>query len=132
MSLGKPDASFSNIYSMLIFFFILALSTSLPTSSFAEETVESSDIQRHLILITKKTIVLEKEIEALRKKSETKENLQKIIDLQTQIDRLNLNFDSLATNLSLEDSSLKKKEKSPWIKQHGGSRFNTSWFIEEK
>ncbi len=117
MSLGKPDASFYNIYSTLIFFFILALSTSLPTSSFAEKTVESLELQRHLILITKKTIVLEKEIEALRKKSETKENLQKIIDLQTQIGRLSLNFDSLATNLSLEDSSLKKKEKSPWTKQ---------------
>ncbi|MEK9627669.1 MAG: hypothetical protein VW455_01460, partial [Nitrospinota bacterium] len=50
-------------------------------------------------------------------KSETKENLQKIIDLQTQIDRLTLNFDSRATNLSLEDTSLKKKEKSPWTKQ---------------
>ncbi len=117
MSFGKPAASFSSSYSIPIFFLILTLSTSLPTSSFAEEAVESLKLQRHLILITKKTIVLEKEIEALRKKSETKGNLQKIIDLQTQIDRLNLNFDSMATNLSLEDSSLKKKEKSPWTKQ---------------
>lgn len=111
MSFGKPP----NIPSACVFFLILTLFIS--PSSFSEETTESTELQRHLILITKKTIVLEKEIEALRKKSETKENLQKIIDLQAQIDRLNLDFDSLATNLPLEDSSLKKKEKSPWTKQ---------------
>jgi len=111
MSLGNPP----NIRSICVFFLILTLFFS--PSSFSEETTESTELQRHLILITKKTLVLEKEIEALRKKSETKENLQKIIDLQTQIDRLNLDFDSLATNLPLKDSSLKRKEKSPWTKQ---------------
>ena len=111
MSLGNPP----NIRSICVFFLILTLFFS--SSSFSEETTESTELQRHLILITKKTLVLEKEIEALRKKSETKENLQKIIDLQTQIDRLNLDFDSLATNLPLKDSSLKRKEKSPWTKQ---------------
>ena len=120
MSFGKPAASFSNIYfspSTFAYFLILTLFISLPASSFSEETSDKLELQRHLILITKKTIVLEKEVDALRKKSETKENLQKIIDLQTQIDRLNLNFDSLATNLALQDTSLKKKEKSPWAKQ---------------
>jgi hypothetical protein len=118
MSIRKLSSFLSNLhFTRLAFssFLILSLSLSLPVSSFSEET--SLKLQRHLILITKKTIVLEKEIDALRKKSETKENLQKIIDLQTQIDRLNLNFDSRATSLSLEDSSLKKKEKSPWTKQ---------------
>ncbi|MBT6716434.1 MAG: hypothetical protein HOB18_02180 [Nitrospina sp.] len=99
----------------IILFLLIFLSVSFSGSPFAEET--GLKLQRHLVLISKKTIVLEKEIDALRKKSETKENLQKIIDLQTQIDRLNLNFDSRATSLSLEDSSLKKKEKSPWTKQ---------------
>jgi hypothetical protein len=120
MSFGKPAASFSDIYfspSTFAYFLILTLFISLPASSFSEETSDKLELQRHLILITKKTIVLEKEVDALRKKSETKENLQKIIDLQTQIDRLNLNFDSLATNLALQDTSLKKKEKSPWAKQ---------------
>jgi hypothetical protein len=108
--------SLSNIhFTRLTFIALLILSVTFPVSSFSEET--NLKLQRHLILITKKTIVLEKEIDALRKKSETKENLQKIIDLQTQIDRLTLNFDSRATSLSLEDSSLKKKEKSPWTKQ---------------
>ncbi len=116
MSFWKLSAFLSNLhFSRLAFISFFILSVSLPVSSFSEET--NLKLQRHLILIIKKTIVLEKEIDALRKKSETKENLQKIIDLQTQIDRLNLNFDSRATNLSLEDSSLKKKEKSPWTKQ---------------
>ncbi len=118
MSFWISAAFFSNLHLLRLAFtsFLIAfLFTSFPTSSFSEET--DLKLQRHLILITKKIIVLEKEIDALRKKSETKENLQKIIDLQTQIDRLNLNFDSRATHLSLEDSSLKKKEKSPWTKQ---------------
>ncbi|MFT4578181.1 MAG: hypothetical protein ACI8PD_001755 [Nitrospinales bacterium] len=116
MSSWKSSAFLSNIhFTRLAFTSFLILFISLPVSSFSEET--NLRLQRHLILIIKKTIVLEKEIDALRKNSETKENLQKIIDLQTQVDRLNLNFDSRATNLSLENSSLKKKEKSPWTKQ---------------
>jgi hypothetical protein len=120
MRLGKSFTAFSgNPFHPLAFtfFLVLALSTFLPAPSFSEEIPENLRLQRHLILIAKKTIVIENEIEALRTKSETKENLQKIIDLQTQIDRLNLSFDSMATSLSLEDSSLKKKEKSPWSKQ---------------
>jgi hypothetical protein len=116
MSSWKLSTFLSNIhFTRLAFTSLLILSVTFPVSSFSEET--SLKLQRHLILITKKTIFLEKEIDALRKKSETKENFQKIIDLQTQIDRLNLYFDSRATNLSLEDSSLKKKGKSPWTKQ---------------
>ncbi len=120
MSFGKPAASFSDIFfapPTFAFFLILTLVICLPSSSFSEETSDKLELQRHLVLITKKTIVLEKEVDALRKKSETKENLQKIIDLQAQIDRLNLNFDSLATNLALQDTSVKRKEKSPWTKQ---------------
>jgi small-conductance mechanosensitive channel len=120
MRFGKSVTTFSDIHFRPLafsFFLFLALITSLPASSFSDETPESLKLQRHLVLIAKKAIFLEKEIATLRKKSETKENLQKIIDLQTQIDRLNLNFDSMATNLSLEDSSRKKKEKSPWAKQ---------------
>lgn len=118
MDFWKSTSNFSNTHFLRLAFtsfFIVFLCILFSTSSFSQETDQK--LQRHLILITKKIIVLEKEIEALRKKSETKENLQKIIDLQTQIDRLTLNFDSRATNLSLEDSSLKKKEKSPWTKQ---------------
>ena len=120
MSFGKPTASFSNfnfIPPTFAFFFILALFITLPPSTFSEVASDKLELQRHLVLISKKIIVLEKEVEALRKKSETKENLEKIIDLQAQIDRLNLNFDSLATNLTLQDTSRKKKEKSPWTKQ---------------
>jgi hypothetical protein len=120
MRFWKSVTTFSDLHFHPLafnFFLALVLLTSLAAPSFSEETSENLKLQRHLILIAKKTIVLENEIETLRTKSETKENLQKIIDLQTQIDRLNLNFDSMATNLSLEDSSLKKKEKSPWTKQ---------------
>jgi hypothetical protein len=120
MKVGKPVSNFSNNYFFLQAFSLLlvtAFFTTLPATSFSKEISENSQLQRHLILIAKKAIVLENEVKTLREKSETKENLQKIIDLQIQIDRLNLNFDSMATNLSLEDSSLKKKEKSPWTKQ---------------
>jgi hypothetical protein len=113
--LGPP---FSYIhFKYLALTILLAFSTLHPTDSVSEEAPDQLSLQRHLVLIIKKTIVIEKEIEALRANSETKENLQKIINLQNQIDRLNLNFDSMATNLPLEDSSLDKKEKSPWTKQ---------------
>jgi hypothetical protein len=83
MSFGKPAASFSDIYlATLTFAFFLTLTflISLPSSSFSQETSGKLELQRHLILITKNTIVLEKEINALREKSITKENLQKIIE----------------------------------------------------
>lgn len=120
MSFGKPAASFSNIYlapPTFAFFLILSLFIFLPSASFSEKTSDNIELQRHLVLITKKTIVFEKEVDTLRKKPKTKENLKKIIGLQAQIDRLNLNFDSLATNLTLQDTSVKKKEKSLWTKQ---------------
>ena len=120
MRFGKSVTTFSDIHFYHLafsFLLILALFTFVPAPSFSEEISENLQLQRHLVLITKKTIVFENEIVALRTKSETIENLQKIIDLQTEIDQLNLIFDSMATNLSLEDSSLKKKEKSPWAKQ---------------
>ncbi len=120
MNFGKPTASFSSYHftpSRLVYFLILTFFFLPPTLIFAESASEDIETQRHLILISKKITVLESEIEALRKKSETKENLQKIINLQGQVDRLQLNFDSLATNLPLQDDSIKKKEKSPWTKQ---------------
>ena len=120
MNIGKPTASFSSYHFAplrLFFSLILTIFFLYPTFIFAESVPEDTEIQRHLILIIKKIIVLESEVEALRKKSETKENLEKIINLQGQIDRLQLNFDSLATSLPLHDGSTKKKEKSPWTKQ---------------
>jgi len=71
MSFWKLSAFLSKLhFTRLAFTTFLILSVSLPVSSFSEET--KLKLQRHLILITKKTIVLEKEIDSLRKKSETK------------------------------------------------------------
>ncbi|MDA8560301.1 hypothetical protein N9L33_00695 [Nitrospinae bacterium] len=82
MSFGKSAASFSDTYlasPRFAFFLILTLFISLPFSSFSQETSDKLELQRHLFLITKKTIVFENEVDAFKEKSKTKESFQKNI-----------------------------------------------------
>ena len=84
MSFAKLASSFSDIYlafPTFVFFLTLTLFISLPSSSFSQGTSDKLEFQQHLLLITKKTIVFEKEGHDLREKSRTKENLQRIIEL---------------------------------------------------
>ena len=84
MSFAKLASFFSDIYlafPTFLFFLILTLFISLPSSSFSQGTSDKLEFQQHLVLITKKTIVFEKEVHDLREKSRTKENLQRIIEL---------------------------------------------------
>ena len=84
MSFAKLASSFFDIYlafPTFAFFLILTLFISLPSSSFSQGTSDKLKFQQHLVLITKKTIVFEKEVHDLREKSRTKENLQRIIEL---------------------------------------------------
>ena len=84
MSFAKLASFFSDIYLAFLtfaFFLILTLFISLPSSSFSQGTSDKLEFQQYLVLITKKTIVFEKEVHDLREKSRTKENLQRIIEL---------------------------------------------------
>jgi hypothetical protein len=83
MSLEKPAASFSDIDltpPTFAFFLILTIFISLPSSSFPHGTSDKLKFQRHLVLITKNSIAFEKEVDSLREKYKTKENLPIIIE----------------------------------------------------
>lgn len=73
--------------------------------------------RRHLLLITKKRLNLQQEIDALFKKSSSKITTEKIDKLQGQLNLLDLDFESRVTQLSFEDSSVEKKKKLDWVEE---------------
>jgi hypothetical protein len=73
--------------------------------------------RRHLLLITKKRLYLQREIDGLLKKSSSKIISEKIDQLQTQLNLLEMDFESRVTTLSLEDPTLEKMKKLDWIQE---------------
>ena len=73
--------------------------------------------RRHLLLITKRRLVLQRQIDDLFKKSASKITSENIDQLQAQLGRLDLDFESRVTQLALEDPALKKKKKLDWIQE---------------
>ncbi len=89
-----------------------------PAQLRAQETAADGETsRRHLLLITKQIMVLQQEIDDYLKKASGKKDSKKVINLQTQIDRMLLDFESMATQLSLEDPSLQKKKKLDWVEE---------------
>lgn len=100
---------------MIGVFCLLATGTSL-----AAEDVKGKDpdkILRHLFLITKKSLVLQREVDELLKKPPSKKVTEDIEQLQAQLDRLDLDFESMATQLSIEDANAEEKGKLEWIEE---------------
>jgi len=84
----------------------------------ADEPSEGIDkSRRHLLLITKRRLVLQRQIDDLFKKSASKITSENIDQLQAQLGRLDLDFESRVTQLALEDPALKKKKKPDWIQE---------------
>ncbi len=73
--------------------------------------------RRHLFLITKRRLVLQRQMDELLKKPASEKVAERAEKLQAQIDKLDLDFESMATQLSLDDPSLKKKKKLDWIEE---------------
>jgi hypothetical protein len=73
--------------------------------------------RRHLLLITKKRLSLQREIDALFKQSASKITTEKIEKLQAQLNLLELDFESRVTTLSFEDPSLEKMKKLDWVQE---------------
>ena len=89
--------------------------TALADENEVQENLDKS--QRHLLLITKKSIVLQREINDLLKKPPSKKTTSRIDNLQARLDKLDLDFESMASQLNLEDPSLKKKKKLDWVQE---------------
>lgn len=79
--------------------------------------VDSDKSRRHLLLISKKFMVLQQEIDALINRPPSRDLTLKIDDLQGQMNKLELDFESMITQLPLEDTGQKKKKKTDWLEQ---------------
>jgi hypothetical protein len=93
-----------------------------PTLGITQTEVENPDngneqSRRHLLLITKKRLTLQREIDELFKQSTSKITSEKIDKLQAQLNLLELDFESRVTTLPLEDPALKKMKKLDWVEE---------------
>jgi hypothetical protein len=93
-----------------------------PISGITQTAVENpgngiEQSRRHLLLITKKRLTLQREIDELFKQSTSKITSEKINKLQSQLNLLELDFKSRVTTLPLEDPSLEKMKKLDWVEE---------------
>ena len=69
------------------------------------------------MLITKKRLTLQREIDELFKQSASKITSEKINELQAQLNLLELDFESRVTTLPLKDPALDKMKKLDWVEE---------------
>lgn len=120
----KTNTAFSRIPRLAkhIVAAILIIVFCTPINGISQTEVENSgngieQSRRHLLLITKKRLSLQQEIDELFKQSTSKITSEKIDKLQAQLNLLELDFDSRVTSLPLEDPSLDKMKKLDWIEE---------------
>ncbi len=82
----------------------------------AEEPLQIEKDRHHLILTARKILVTQQETEALLAQPATRQTTEKLERMQAQLNKLYLEFDSMATELTLEPPEFKDK-KSDWIAQ---------------
>ncbi len=105
-----------------IFAAVLIIIFCTPIHAISQTEVENSgngieQSRRHLLLITKKKLYLQREIDALFKRSSSKLTAEKINELQAQMNLLDLDFKSRVTTLPLEDPALEKMKKLDWVEE---------------
>jgi len=105
--------------------FILILTCFFHSPTFSQEATDASlpevsdskKIQNILLMITKQSVLIEKELEHLQTKPLSKAVTKRRDELLNQLDGLNSNFESIATQLQAGDFLLGEGEKSDWIKE---------------
>ncbi len=122
----KAYSGFTSFQNLLLKILFSALLTGLVCSSipaFAKEKAEESSsdpqkIRQILILLSDQTLRIQKELDNLKKMPSTKTVNKRREELILQLEGLNQNFESLATQLQTEDLFLdEKKEESGWSKE---------------
>lgn len=118
----KIDTPFNRIlrFKKHILAIVLTLSFCFPVTGLSQTEEAYTGIEqsrRHLLLITKKRLNLQREIDELFKKSTSKRTTEKIDQLQAQLNLLDLDFESRVTQLSLEDPALEKSKKLDWVEE---------------
>ena len=108
-----------------IFFFILILTGFFNSPIFPQEATDGSltevsatkKIQNILFMITKQTVLIEKELDHLQTMPASKAVTKRRDELLNQLDGLNGNFESIATQLQAGDFLLGEGGKSDWIEE---------------
>jgi len=108
---------------VLVFFVTLICFFGSPL--YSQETTDVSEpeisgpekIQNILFMITKQTMLIEKELDHLQTMPRSKAVTKRREELLNQLDGLNGNFESIATQLQAGDFLLGEEEKSDWLKE---------------
>jgi len=108
---------------VLVFFVTLICFFGSPL--YSQETTDVSEpeisgpekIQNILFMITKQTMLIEKEFDHLQTMPPSKAVTKRREELLNQLDGLNGNFESIATQLQAGDFLLGEEEKSDWLKE---------------
>ncbi len=114
----SPTASMAKLIFAIVFtvaFCLPALGVSQTTEDEPTEAIDKS--RRHLLLLTKKSLVLQREIEDLYKNSPANIPSEKTQQLQEQLNKLDLDFESRITQIAIEDPSVKKNKKLDLIEE---------------
>jgi hypothetical protein len=103
------------VATLIFVFFFPILGVTQTEVEDPENGIEQS--RRHLLLITKKRLTLQREIDELFKQSTSKITSGKIDELQAQLNLLELDFESRVTTLPLKDPAAEKMKKLVWVEE---------------
>ncbi len=115
-SQGKTPTVFVFIV-ILICFFGSPLYSQEATDVSVPEASDSEKIQNILFMITKQGVLIEKELNHLQSMPPSKAVTKRREELLNQLDGLNSNFESIATQLQAGDFLLGEEGESDWIKE---------------
>ncbi len=117
--------NFSQGKTPTVFVFIVILICFFGSPLYSQETTDVAEpeisgpekIQNILFMITKQTMLIEKELDHLQTMPPSKAVTKRREELLNQLDGLNGNFESIATQLQAGDFLLGEEGKSDWLKE---------------
>jgi hypothetical protein len=108
---------FKILFLVLLIWMACGHASALSKGEPGESSGDPQKIHQILLLLSDQTLRIEKELDDLKNMPSTKTVNKRREDLILQLDGLNRNFESLATQLQTEDFYLDKKEDSGWSKE---------------
>jgi len=102
----------SIIFGCVAFFFSTASFAQTP-----EATKDQEKTSRHHHLIIKKSMLLQGQINTLAKKPPTQQVRERMEDIQTQLNKVDLEFEAMVTQLQLDQQNIKDNDQSKWGKE---------------
>ncbi len=100
-----------------LIFSIIILTGSVGISQEPIEEDDKARIRVILLLLNRQASMIGEELQALSDIPESESVLKKRIELQSQLDGFNDNFESLATQLSTDDLLLQEAPKKDWVNE---------------